>query len=251
MVENLYDEDEFYRDNGWPTEEYSLCRYELPVLRDNAEESDYDQFALITNAIYPYIRLTKRRGNSHIPCGGAISPATDGWFASKSEKERDMWCPKVAWGFAAVFLANLKYDYSQKDYVLLKDINALIQSYYDKYLKLYLQCHNGLKYKSLSLGQKELNFLNEHDARVKSLWEKSQPLKAYSILYAYSQDAEADYEGFLKQRKGAIVNKMEGFFKNTKEKGEHSIINQNGSKSVYVENNNGTIIIGAEMPPKK
>ena len=244
MAEELYNEDEFYRDNGWPTEEYSLCGYELPVLGDDAQESDYDQFALITNAVYPYIRLTKRRGNSHIPCGGALSPATDGWFASKPEQERDKWCPKISWGFAAAFLANLKYDYSQKDYILLKDINALIQSYYDKYLKLYLQCHNGLKNKRLSLEQKELNFLSEHDALVKTLWEKSQPLRAYSVLYEYAQDAEADYEGFLKKRKDAILNKIEGPHINTEEKGEKRIINQYGKGSVYIENSTGSIIIG-------
>lgn len=160
-------------------------------------KSRYDQFALITNAVYPYIRLTKRRGNSHIPCGGAVSPTTDGWFAIKPEPERDSWCPKIAWGFAAVFLANLKYDYGQKDYVPLKDTGELIRNYYNKYLTMYLQCHNCLKCKSLSVEQKELNFIEEYEMLVKSFWEKSRPLKSYSVLYGYASDIEADYEVFV------------------------------------------------------
>lgn len=242
-MKELYNEEEFYKDNGWPSEEYSLCQYELPVLSKDAKESDYDQFALIVNALYPYIRLTKRRGNRHIPCGGAVAPSTDGWFATMSEQERDNWCPKIAWGFAAVFLANLRYDSSQKDYVPLKDIRVLIQNYYDKYLKMYLQCHNGLQYKSLSSEQKELDFLNEHCVLEESLWEKSKPLNAYPELSEYARDAKADYEGFLKSRKDTIINKIEGAPIKTKEMREHRIINQNGSKTVYVENNQGTIII--------
>ena len=253
MAEDLHFEEEFYRENGWPTEEYSLCGYVLPVLGEDAKESDYDQFALITNAVYPYIRLTKRRGNSHIPCGGALSPATDGWFAGKLEHERDSWCPKIAWGFAAVFLANLKYDFGQKDYVLLKDAGELIRGYYNKYLIMYLQCHNGLKYKSLSVEQKELNFIEEHEAVVKSLWEKSVPLKVYSELYGYAREAEADYECFLLKRKETIIYKKEGKQdpSNTNVKREQRIINQNGGKSVYVENNTGTIIIGGETSDKR
>ena len=253
MAEDLHYEEEFYREYGWPTEEYALCGYVLPVLGEDAEESDYDQFALITNAVYPYIRLTKRRGNRHIPCGGAVSPATDGWFASKPGQERDSWCPKIAWGFAAVFLANLKYDYSQKDYVLLKDAGELIRGYYNKYLTMYLQCHNGLKYKSLSVEQKELNFIEEHEGVEKSLWEKSKPLKAYSELYSYVSDAKVDYECFLIKRKDTIINNKEGKSKlsNTNDMGGQHIVNQNGSKSVYVENNTGTIIIGANTPVKR
>lgn len=250
MADDLHFEEEFYRENGWPVEEYSLCGYVLPVLGEDAEESDYDQFALITNAVYPYIRLTKRRGSSHIPCGGALSPATDGCFARKPEQERDIWCPKIAWGFAAVFLANLKYDSGQKDYVLLKDAGELIRGYYNKYLTMYLQCHSGLKYKSLPVEQKELNFIEEHEGVVKSLWEKSVPLKAYSILYGYASDAEADYECFLLKQKDTIIYKKEGKLdlSNINDMGEQRIINQNGSKSVYVENNTGTIIIGSDIP---
>lgn len=252
MAEELHNEKEFYQDNGWPTEEYSLCGYVLPVLEEDAKESDYDQFALITNAVYPYIRLTKKRGNSHIPCGCALSPATDGWFASRPEKERDKWCPKIAWGFAAVFLANLNYDFGQKDYVSLKDNGELIRGYYNKYLTMYLQCHNGLKYKSLTLEQKELNFIEEHAVLVKALWEKSEALKAYTVLYEYAYDAEVDYEEFLQKRREAIVNMMEGnaVFPITKDMKEQRIINQNGNKSVYVGNNTGTIIIGSDMPDR-
>lgn len=246
MAGELHNEEEFYQDKGWPTEEYSLCRYELPVLGEDAEGADFDQFALIVNAIYPYIRLTKRRGNSHIPCGCALSPATDGWFANKPEQERDKWCPKIAWGFAAVFLANLRYDSAQKDYVLLKDLSELIRNFYDKYLKMYLRCHNGLKYKGLSPDQKELNFLEEHGALIKSFWEKSEPLKVYADLYDYAKDAEADYENFLQARQAAILARKELKVDSLNDKGGNRIINQNGEKSVYVENNTGTIVIGAD-----
>ena len=252
MAEEIHNEDEFYQDNGWPTEEYTFCRYALPVSGDAVDDADFDQFALITNAVYPYIRLTKRRGRQHLPCGGAVSPATDGWFASRPEKERDKWCPKIAWGFAAVFLANLKYDYDQKDYVPLNDTGELIRGYYNKYLTMYLQSHNGLKYKNLTLDQKELNFIEEHAVLVKALWERSEALKAYTVLYEYTYDAEVEYEGFLQKRRDEIVNKMEGnaVFPRTNDIKGQRIINQNGNKSVYVENNTGTIKIGSDMPER-
>ena len=252
MAEELHNEEEFYQDNGWPTEEYSLCRYALPVSGEDIDDADFDQFALITNAVYPYIRLTKRRGRQHLPCGGAVSPATDGWFASMQEVERDKWCPKVAWGFAAVFLANLKYDYGQKDYMPLNDTGELIRGYYNKYLTMYLQSHNGLKYKYLTLEQKELNFIEEHAVLVKALWKKSEALKTYTVLYQYAYDAEVDYEEFLQKRRDDIVNKMEGnaVFPKTNYMKEPRIINQYDNKSVYVENNTGTIIIGSDMPDR-
>ena len=248
MVEDVYKEEDFYQDEGRPTESFCYCCYVFYTGKKTEYGPDYDQFVLVENAEYPYIRLTKKREKSHLPCGGSTQPASDGWFASLSDAGREEQCPKIVWGFAAVFLANLKYDFSQKDYVLLKDVGELIRGYYNKYLTMYLQCHNGLKYKSLPVEQKELNFIEEHEEVVKSLWEKSVPLKAYSELYGYASEAEADYECFLLKRKDTIIYKKEdeSHSLNTNDMGEQRIINQNGSKSVYVENNTGTIIIGDE-----
>ena len=209
MLEKLYDEDEFYQEDGWPTEEYALCRYVLTASDDEAGDADFDQFALITNAIYPYIRLTKRRGKHHFPCGASISPSTDGWFASKTPKERDMLCPKIARGFAAHFLAHIRYDVEQNDYVLLKDLTELVRIYYKKYLDVYLKCHNGLKYGSLTLNQKEENFLKDHEAVEESLWAKSERLKPYTELYDYASEAVDRYKSFLVERKELIKNEME------------------------------------------
>ena len=110
---------------------------------------------------------------------------------------------------------------------------------------MYLQCHNGLKYKGLSPCQKELNFLEEHWALIKSFWEKSEPLKVYADLYDYAKDAETDYENFLYARKEAILIRRELKADSLNDKGGNRIINQNGERSVYVEYNTGTIVIGA------
>lgn len=239
----VYREEDFYKDNGCPSEELRYCCYKF-YLSD--ESDDYDQFALVVNALYPYIRLTEKRGNCQSPCGHSSVIATDGTFARKSDAERDKECPKIAWGFAAVFISELKYDNLQKDYVALKEREGLISSYYNKYLQLYLQNHNGLKYRNISVEQKELAFLEEHEVVIRTLWEQTIPLKKYPELYLYAVGAEADYERFLENRREKIKKKMEG-----KEKpvamGERTII-QNGEKSVYVEKNEGTIIIGSDMP---
>lgn len=243
----VYREEDFYKDHGGPTEEYKHCCYTVPVINEQVDENDFDKFALVENAIYPYIRLTKRRGNSHFPCGGCLSPATDGFFARKTEQERDALCPKIAWGFAAIFISELDYDYQQNDYVPLKERISLIRSYYSKYLQKYLQCHNGLKFMSISKEQKELNFLDEHEKIIKTLWEKSEPLKKYPELYGYAADAEVDYERFLEGRRSELQNKMKEVphSPSVDEKMSRSII-QNGEKSVYVEKNIGTIIIGSD-----
>ena len=242
-MNELFKEEDFYKDDGWPSEKLSYCRYKF-YLSD--ESDDYDQFALVVNALYPYIRLTVKRGNWKSPCGLDTVIASDGSFARESEAERDKECPKIAWGFAAVFISELEYDNLQKDYVALKDRNTLIRNYYCKYLQLYLQCHNGLKYRNISVEQKELNFLDEHEGVIRTLWEKSEPLKKYSELYQYVVGAETDYERFLENRREEIMKKMEGK-KNLVAKGERTII-QNGEKSVYVEKNEGTIIIESDMP---
>lgn len=240
----VYKEEDFYKDNGWPTEELSYCHYKF-YLSDGSD--DYDQFVLIANALYPYIRLTKKRGNCQSPCGLATVVATDGSFARKNEKERDLECPKVAWGFAAVFISELRYDNQQMDYVPLKDRDGLFRNYYDKYLQLYLQNHSGLKYLNVTNDQKELDFLGEHETIIRSLWEKSEPLKNYPELYEYAVRAEADYERFLANRREEIRKSIDMKTPIGGGNKERRTIIQNGEKSLYVENNAGTIIIGSEM----
>ena len=123
----------------------------------------------------------------------AASPATDGFFASKSEIERDDLCPKIALGFVAVFLSTLRYDPKQKDYVLLKPLRELMERYYREYFGVYMQCHDGLKYSSISDEEKELMFIEGHRVVTRQLWGKSTPLKDYTVLYKYASVAEKNY----------------------------------------------------------
>jgi len=241
---DVYKEEEFYKDEGWPSESFSYCSYIFYTGEETKYGLDYDQFALVVNAEYPYMRLTKKREKFHIPCGGSSQPATDGWFSKLSESERDEQCPKIAWGFAAVFLANLCYDRVQRDYVEQKDRNKLIKEYYSKCFKRYLDCHNGLKYSKIAIEQKELDFLAEHETLICALWEKSTPLKNYPQLFEYASDAETDYENFLHRRKSEIekINEREKGSTSTEVSGKRVVV-QNGEKSVYIEENNGSVTI--------
>lgn len=206
-----FKEEDFYKDEGWPPEEYSYCKYALPIFgEEKTEDSDYDQFAIVKNAIYPYIRLTKKRGSNHLPCGLATSPSTNGFFATKTDKERDEICPKIAWGITAVFLFNLWYDSAQKDYVLLKPIKEVYTNYYRGYRDSYYQSHSGLKYAHISELEKELSFIEEHLVITKQFWKKSTALEFYSDIYNYAQDAEKGYETFLLERKHEIQKTMNG-----------------------------------------
>lgn len=245
-MSEIYKEEDFYKDEGWPSEEFSYCEYKFHQGDDPEWGEDYDQFVLVVNAQYPYIRLTEKRGQHQSPCGHMSVVAREGHFAQKSDKEREKECPKIAWGFAAVFISELRYDNQQKDYVPLKDRDGLFRNYYNKYLQLYIQNHNGLKFLNVTNDQKELDFLDEHEPIIRALWEKSEPLKNYPELYEYAIRAETDYERFLENRRKEIIKMMEGK-ENMGTKAERTII-QNGDKSVYVENNEGTIIIGSDMP---
>lgn len=202
-MKQTYNEDCFYKDGGAPTESFKYCNYRL-----NHNGEDYDQFALVTNALYPYVRLAKKRSNCHYPCGMMTSPATDGWYANLTNEERDIQCPKIAWGFAAEFLANLRYDNAQEDYVPIIDIRKLINGFYDRYLTQYLDAHSGFKYYDLTDRQKELDFLLEHESVIGLLWEKSEPLKDYPQLYEYAQRAEQDYEKYVKTRLSILQNQI-------------------------------------------
>lgn len=242
-MENIYREEDFYKDNGWPTESLSYCSYRFYNGNETEYGEDYDQFALVDNALYPYLRLTEKRGMCQSPCGGMSTIATDGSFAKKSNEERDKECPKIAWGFAAVFLSNLRYDMEQKDYVLLKDKNRLIMEYYDTYLQIYFQNHNGLKYSKVSNGQKELDFLAEHEVVIHKLWVRSTPLQKYTLLYKYASDAESEYEEFLKARRMDVQKKNASASTSDMKPTVVRKTTQNGEKSVYIENNNGSVII--------
>lgn len=204
----LYIEEDFYKDNGWPPEEYHYCDFILPVDGETERGSDYDQFILVVNSLYPYLRLSRKRGNSQWPCGLSTCPSTDGWFASMPDEERDDKCPKMAWGIAAWYMAYLSYSSNQKDYVLQKEQVIVFKEYYDRFWNIYKSNHSGLKYSKISIEQKELNFLSEHIETEQKLWNKSTPLKAYSILYNYASDAKEEYERFLLQRKKQLEESM-------------------------------------------
>lgn len=212
----IFNEDEFYKYGGTPTESFKYCKYVFWSANVTKYGKDYDQFALVENSFYPYIRLTKKRGANHLPCGMGSAPASDGWFTSLAKEERESRFPKIAYGFAAIFLANLCYDTDQSDYVLQEDIEELTNNYYYKYLNVYLHKHSGLKYSHISEIQKELNFILEHESVIKNLWDRSSPLKRYPELYDYAQKAEAYYERFLEFRKKCIIDLGEKHVSNEK-----------------------------------
>ena len=246
-MREVYKEEDFYKDEGWPSERLVYSKYILNIIGE-----DYDQFILVVNAEYPYIRLSPKRGNCQFPCGGSSVIATDGSFARKDDAEREKECPKIAWGFAAIYLLNLRYDRKQDDFVELKERSIVIRDYYDKYLKMYLDNHNGLKYSKLSMKQKELDFIAEHEVIIRGLWERSTRLAKYPVLFEYAKGAEKDYEAYLAYRKTEIQRNVIGkrtIFNNKNI--ENRTIIQNGDKSLYVENNKGTIIIGVDMSKRR
>lgn len=201
---DYYSEEEFYKDNGWPTERLDYCDYIFYIDNETEYGPDYDQFALVVNATYPYIRLTKKRGRCHFPCGLSDSPAPESTYAQKTEIERNLECPKIAWGIAAVFLANLRYDNNQKDYVLLKDQDVLFKEYYEKYWDLYKSLHSGLGQSHISNEQKELDFQLDHLGIIRQFWDKSEPLEKYAVLYKYACEIERQYEEYVNNRRHSI-----------------------------------------------
>lgn len=247
MMREVYKEEDFYKDEGWPSERLIYSKYILNIIGE-----DYDQFILVVNAEYPYIRLSPKRGNCQYPCGGSSLIATDGSFAKKDDAEREKECPKIAWGFVAIYLLDLRYDRKQDGFVELKERSIVIRDYYDKYLKMYLDNHNGLKYSKLSMKQKELDFIAEHEVIIRELWGRSTPLAKYPALFEYAKSAEKDYEAYLACRKNEVLKKtieQEVMFDvNNREKRTNI---QNGDKSLYVENNTGIIIIGADMHKRR
>ena len=212
---NIYKEKDFYKENGSPTEVYRYCAYRLPACENLEFKSDYDQFALVENALYPYIRLVRIKGNIRLPCGPSTSPATDGAFARLTDEERNAICPPIAWGIAAEFVANLEYSDKQQDYVLCKDEKELYLAYYNRYWKYYGANHSGLKYSRIPIEQKETNFISEHLAVEGALWEKSSPLEIYGELYQYALNAKNEYERFVLERKKQLEDimkpKIKGF----------------------------------------
>lgn len=213
-------------------------------MRVNINGEDYDQFILVENSLYPYIRLSRKRGNSQYPCGLSTVVTVGGSFSLLSDAGREERCPKIAWGFAATYLMNLRYDRNQEDYVELKDRKTVISEYYNKYLLIYMNNHNGLRYPGLSKAQKELNFLSEHEEVIRDMWEKCTPLKDYPVLFKYASMAESDYEVFLQKRNGELTNSSDNKVEDSST--VRRSITQNGDKSVYIENNTGTIVIGSD-----
>ncbi len=193
---DLYIEEDFYKDNGWPPEEYHYCDFVLPIDSETEYGRDYDQFILVVNSLNPYLRLSKKRYNSQWPCGLSTSPSINGWFASMPDEERDDKCPKMAWGIAAWYMAYLSYSSKQKDYVLQKEQNIVFKEYYDRFWNIYKSNHSGLKYSKISIEQKELHFIAEHLDNERKFWDQSTKLKDYPDLFNYAKDAKDDYLSF-------------------------------------------------------
>lgn len=243
IMEDYYNEEDFYKDSGWPTEHFCFCNYRFPMGMNPEWGEDYDKFILITNALYPYIRLSRKRGQYQSPCGLATVVAPENSYAKQSDDERDKECPKIAWGFAAIFIADLRYDDGQEDFVPFKGIDRLVREYYNKYLMIYMNNHNGLRFSKISNEQKELDFLAEHETIIRNLWDKSVPLKKYTLLYKYATEAESEYECFLKTRNMEIRKKMDMVSGRDTNLTTIRTTTQSGEKSVYIENNTGSVII--------
>lgn len=192
----MFKEEDFYKNKGWPSERLVYSKYILNMVGD-----DYGQFILVVNAEYPYIRLSPQKRELSIPLWRLFCKFNGGSFARKDDAERGKECPKIAWGFVAIYLLNLRYDRTQDDFVELKERSILIRDYYDKYLKMYLDNHDGLKYLKLSMKQKDLNFIAEHEVIIRELWGRSTPLAKYPVLFEYAKSAEKDYEAYLACRK--------------------------------------------------
>lgn len=207
-MNEIYKEEDFYKDDGSPSEELEYCHYIFWQDSHTEWGQDYDQFALVVNAEYPYLRLTRKRGNSHYPCGGSCVIATDGHFATLTDDGREEECPKIAWGITAFMLSKLIYSEKQKDYVLGLSAKGLFNTFYKKYLNIYLHNHNGLRFASVSDEQKELDFIDEHLALVKEQWHKSQKLSNYQLLFNYAKDFEDSYESFVLERKKEVIDKI-------------------------------------------
>lgn len=102
---------------------------------------------------------------------------------------------------------------------------------------MYLDNHNGLKYSKLSMEQKELDFIAEHEMIIRELWERSTPLVKYPVLFEYAKSAEKDYEAYLACHKNEVLNKMieqEVIF-DVKNREKRTNI-QNGDRLPYIEN---------------
>ena len=198
-------EEDFYKDDGYPTEHFKYCYYPVAIYEGTSEYGiDYDEFALVDNALYPYIRLTRKRGQCQSPCAHSSEIAPCSSFAKKTDVGRDEECPKIAWGIAAEFLACLRYDKNQEDYVPKIELKVLIERYYKRYWEIYKQNHSGLKYSKVSIREKELNFLEEHMEIERILWKKSDLLRNYSVLYEYASSIVKDYMSFLLGRKQSL-----------------------------------------------
>lgn len=221
--DELYEEADFYKYEGRPQECFDYCRYQVNIgldpssyqyMQDNnlSEEDyirkfgkDFHTFTLITNCATPYLRnMPESRGHSY-PSGRSpyVDPNND--YAKGTDAFRDERCPKVAWGFAAVFVWDLLYEDDKEDFRLLCTDEQLMHSYYDMLLKEFLNSHNTRKYNHLTSEEKEQMFLDEYIAIEKKNWERSTPLKQFPTIYEYTRAFMDDYMKFLQSKRPALT----------------------------------------------
>lgn len=129
-------------------------------------------------------------------------------YATKTSQERDLECPKIAFGVVASFLINLRYDNDQCDFVPMKATTNIMREYYNRFRDGYMATHNGLRYQDVSYEKKELDFIEIHNAQENEAWERTQEsLKNYSSLYEYSNRFRADYMRFVERTKVQLERK--------------------------------------------
>ena len=101
--------------------------------------------------------------------------------------------------------------------------------------------------------QKELDFISEHEEECRTLWKKSEPLKAYSLLYKYAASAEEAYERYVEERKHELQKMQEKLMvpPDCEQSKEVRTVIQSGDKSIYIESNTGSIIINSSVSEVK
>lgn len=208
----------FYSREGKPSEHFSYCLFQanigvLPISKYyrekcsiseekylNEERVDWETFALITNATNPYLRCTYHTNGSEYPCGGSEYVSCDNAYSLMSIKERNSSYPILAYGIGAIFVWDLDYDNECEDFRQICSDEELRSKYYHDRLHVYLKFHSTLKYKELSLSNKEYYFIQEHLSQEKKLWAQSAGLKKYSLLYQYTEKFVHSYFAFLEDK---------------------------------------------------
>lgn len=202
--DNVFGLEQFYHDEGMPYEVFSFCKYQLDIccsFDGSIENQEWTILALVTNSKIPYLRTHYYKNGRAYPSGLSTSVSTGNEYARLSAEERDKKYPIVAYGIAAVFAWDLEYDNDEDDFILPCSDEKLCELYYTLNLKRYLLAHNTRKYMRFTAEEKEKQFLEIHIEEEKQSWSRSVELKAYPLLYKYSEEFVETYLEYLKKQK--------------------------------------------------